>query len=89
MEEYISLTHSYTSHYYIAYDKYFTMLHKSLKQKPSPTARIVFQHGLDGDAGTDGEDGDYVEEGFMPLGLMPHLMTSIIYIPPISIGIPR
>ena len=54
----------------MTYDKYFTMLQtacmrydKSLKQKPSSTARAVYQHGLDGDSGTDGEDGDYIEEG--------------------------
>ena len=36
---------------------------KSLKQKPSPTARAVYQHELDGDSGTDGE------AGFMPYGI--------------------
>ena len=64
MEEYMSLTHSHTSHSSITYDKYFTMLQnacsrydKRLKQKPSPTARAVYQHELDGDSVTDGEDG--------------------------------
>ena len=41
---------------------------KSLKQKSSPTARAVYQHELDGDSGTVGEDEDYVEEGFAPDG---------------------
>ena len=52
MEEYMSLTNSYTSHYSITYDKCFTMLQnaciryeKSLKQKLSSTARAVYQHG--------------------------------------------
>ena len=69
----MSSTNSYSSHYSITYDKYFTMLQnvcirydKSLKQKPSSTARAVYQHELDGDSGTDGDDGDYVEEGFEP-----------------------
>ena len=39
---------------------------KSQKQKPSSTARAVYQHELDGDSGTDGHDGDYVAEGFVP-----------------------
>ena len=42
---------------------------KSLKQKPSPTAGAVYQHELDGDSGTDVEDGDYIEEGFMLDGI--------------------
>ena len=73
MEEYMSLTSSHTSHYSITYDKYYTMLQnacirydKSLKQKLSPTARAVYQQDLDGDSGRDGEDGDYVKEGFIP-----------------------
>ena len=37
---------------------------KSLKQKPSSTARAVSRHELDGDSCTDGDDGDYAEEGF-------------------------
>ena len=37
---------------------------ESLKQKPSSTARAVYQHELDEDLGTDGDDGDYVEEAF-------------------------
>ena len=59
----MSLTNSYTSHYSFTYDKYFTMLQnacirydRSLKQKPSPTARAVYEHKHDGDSGTDGED---------------------------------
>ena len=76
MEEYTSLTYSYSCHYSMTYDKYFTMLKnacirydKSLKQKPSSTARAVYQHELDGDSGTDGDDGDYVEEGFAADGI--------------------
>ena len=41
----------------------------NLKQKPSPTARAVYQHELDEGSGTDGDDGDYVEEGFAPDGI--------------------
>ena len=96
MEEYMSLTNSYTSHYSITSDKYFTMLQnacirydKSLKQKPSTTARAIYQYGLDRDSGTDCEDGDYVGEGFAPDGKILHLMTSTISIPPISIGVLR
>ena len=69
MEEYMSLTNSYSSHYSITYDKYFTMLQnacikydKSLKQKPSSRARAVYQHELDEDSGKDGDEGHYVEE---------------------------
>ena len=76
MEEYVSLTNSYASHYSATCDKYFTMLQNayiryntSLKPKHSPTARAVYQHGLDVDPGTEGEDGDYVEEGFMSEGI--------------------
>ena len=76
MEEYLSFTNSYSNHYSITYDKYFTMLQnvcirydKSLKQKPSPTARAVYQHELDGDSGTDGDEGDYVAERFAPDGI--------------------
>ena len=42
---------------------------KSLKQKPSPTSIAVYQHELDGDSGTDGEDTDYIEEVFAPDGI--------------------
>ena len=76
MEVYMFLTNSYSSHCSITYDKYFTMLqngyiryNKSLEQKPSSTARAVYQYELDGDSGTDGDDGDYVEQGFAPTGI--------------------
>ena len=53
MEDYMSFTNSYSSHYSIIYDKYLTMLQnacirydKSLKQKPSSTSRAVYQHEL-------------------------------------------
>ena len=76
MEDYMSLTNSYSSNYSITYDKYFTMLQnacirydKSLKQKPSPAARAVYQHEIDGDSVTDDDDGEYVEEGFAPDGI--------------------
>ena len=95
MEEYMSLTNSYTSHYSITYDKYFTMLQndcirhdKSLKQKPSPAARAVYQHELDGDSGTDGDDEDYIPLDLHPMGLTLHLMTSTTSTIPISIGHP-
>ena len=42
---------------------------KSLQQKPSPTARAVYWHELDGDSRTDSEDGDYVEERFTSDGI--------------------
>ena len=70
----MSLT-NYYSNYSITYDKYFTMLQnacirhdKTLKQKPSSTARAVYQHvnELDEDSGTNGDEGGYVEEGFTP-----------------------
>ena len=32
----------------------------------SPTARAVYQHELDGNSGTGGDDGDYVEEELTP-----------------------
>ena len=48
MEEYMSWRNIYSSHYFIMYDKYFTMLQnacirydKSPKQKPPSTARVV------------------------------------------------
>ena len=33
------------------------------------TARAVYQHEIDGDSGTDGDDGDYVEDGFAHDGI--------------------
>ena len=76
MEEYMSLTNSYTSHYSITHDKYFAMLQngsirydKSLKQKPSTTFRAVYQHELDGYSGTDVEDRNCVEERFSADGI--------------------
>ena len=51
LEEFMSLTQPSGGHYSLTYDKYFMMLqntcirfHKTLKHKPSPTSRAVYQH---------------------------------------------
>ena len=62
---------------------------KRLKQKPSSTARAVYQHELDGDSGSDGDDEDYVDKGFAPDRMTLYLMPSTISTPPISTGILR
>ena len=76
MPEYVSFPNSYSSHYSITYDKYFTMLQnacirydESLKQKPSSTTRAVYLHGVGETSGIDGYDMDYVEEEFAPDGI--------------------
>ena len=51
------------------YNKPVLEMRKSLKQKLSPTARAVYQHELDGDGSTDGEDGDYLEEVLVSDGI--------------------
>ena len=50
-EEFMSLTQPSGGHYSLTYDKYFMMLQnacirfdKTLKHKPSPTPRAVYQH---------------------------------------------
>ena len=75
MEEYMSLAHSSSGHYCIAYDKYLTMLQnacirydKSLKQNPSTTARAVYQHDLDEDQSVHEEADDYVYDNFDQMG---------------------
>ena len=92
MEEYMFLTNSYTSHYDITNKNYFTMLQnacirydKGLKQTPSPTARAVYLHRHGGDPGADGEDGDYLQERFMPGGIDNPSDDFYKSIPPIPI----
>ena len=71
MEEYMSLAHSYSGHFSLTYDKYFMMLQnacirydKNLKQKPSTTSRVVYQHELDEDPSVHDEEDDYLDENF-------------------------
>ena len=74
MEEYMSLTKSSTGQYSLTYDKYFMMLQnacircdKTLKHKPSPTSRAVYQHEIDDDDPCmHDEEDDYLDEGFAP-----------------------
>ena len=56
MEEYMSLTQTYSGQYSLTYDNYFMMLQnacirydKTLKHKPSPTSRAIYQHDIAGD----------------------------------------
>ena len=76
MEEYMSLTHYSTGQYSLTYDKYFMMLQdacirydKTLKQKPSTTSRAVCQYELDDDPSVHGEEDDYLDETFAPVGI--------------------
>ena len=76
MEEYMSLTQSSTGQYSLTYDKYFMMLQnacirydKTLKQKPSPTARAVYQHEVDDDPSIYDEEDDYLDDNFAPDGI--------------------
>ena len=69
MEVYMSLTHSSSGHFSIAYDKYLMMLQndcirydKTLKPKPSTTSRAVCQHDLDDDPSVQDEEDDYLDE---------------------------
>ena len=71
MEEYMSLTHSYSGHFSITYDKYFMMLQnasirydKTLKQKPSTTSRAGYQPELDEDPSVHDEEDDYLDDNF-------------------------
>ena len=56
MEEYMSLTQSSSGCYSLTYDEYIMILQnacirydKTMKHKPSPTSRAVYQHELDDD----------------------------------------
>ena len=77
MEEYMSLTQSSTGEYSLTYDKYFMMLQnacirydKTLKHKPSPTSRAVYQHELDDDDPCIPEDEEeYLDDDFAPDGI--------------------
>ena len=75
MEEYMSLTHSFSGHFSITYDKYFMMLQNAciryditLKQKPSKTSKAVYQHELDDPSVHDEED-DYLDDNTAPDGV--------------------
>ena len=56
MEEYMPLTQSSSGQYSLTHDKYFMMLQNaciqydmSLRHKPSPTSRAIYQHDIDDD----------------------------------------
>ena len=72
----MSLTHSSSGHFSITYDKYFMRLKnacirydKTLKQKPSTSSRVVYQHELDGHPSVLDEEDDYLDENFAPDGI--------------------
>ena len=77
MEEYMSLTQSSSGQYSLTYDKYFTMLQnaclrydKTLRHKPSPTSRAVYQHDIaDGDPPTYDDEEDYLGDDYVPDGI--------------------
>ena len=69
MEEYMSLTHSYSGHFSITYDKYFMMLQnacirydKTLKQNPYTTSRAAYQHELDEDSSVHDQEDDFLDD---------------------------
>ena len=74
MEEYLSLTQSSTGQYSLIYDKYFVMLQnacirydKTLKHKPSPTSRAVYQHDIaDDDPFIPDDEDEYLEDDYTP-----------------------
>ena len=77
MEEYMSLTQSSTGQYSLTYDKYFMMLQnacikydKTLKHKPSPASRAVYQHDIadDGPSIPD-DDEEYPEDDYAVDGI--------------------
>ena len=76
----MSLIQSSTGGYSLTYDKYFMMLQnacirydKTMKHKPSPTSRAVYQHELDaGDPGIFDEEEEYLEDDFAPDGIDIH-----------------
>ena len=72
----MSITHSSSGQFSITYDKYFMMLQntcirddKTLKQKPSTTARAVYQHELDEDPSVHDKEDDYLDDNFAPDGI--------------------
>ena len=76
MEEYMSLTHCCSGHFFITYDKYFMMWQnayircdKPPKQKPSTTSRAVYQHELDEALSVHDEEDDYLDDNFAPEGI--------------------
>ena len=77
MEEYMSLKQFFTSQFSLTYDNYFMMLQnacirydKTLKQKPSPTSRAVYQHEIeDDDPSIHDEENDYLDDNFAPDGI--------------------
>ena len=77
MEEYMSLTQSSSGQYSLTYDKYFMMLQnacisydKSLRHKPSPTSRAVYQHDIaDDDPPTYDDEGDYLGDDLVSDGI--------------------
>ena len=76
----MSLTQSSTGQYPLTYDKYFMMLQnacirydKSLKHKPSPTSRAVYQHIIaDDDPFIPDDDDEYLEDDYVPDGIDTH-----------------
>ena len=72
IKEYMSLTQPSNGQYSLTYDKYFMMLQnacirydKTLKHKPSPTSRAVYQHDIDDDDPPMYEDGEeYPEDDY-------------------------
>ena len=76
MEDFMSLTHSYSGHFSITNDKYFMMLQnacirydKTLKHKPSSTSKAAYQHELDAGPGVHDEEDDYLDDNFAPDGI--------------------
>ena len=77
MKEYMSLIQSSTGQYSLINDKYFMMLqnaciryNKTLKYKPSPTSRAVYQHEIDDDnLSMYDEEDDYLDDNFAPDGI--------------------
>ena len=73
----MSLTQSSTGQYSLTYDKYFMMLQNTcirydntLKHKPSPTSRGVYQHDIaDDDPSIPDDDDEYPEDDYVPDGI--------------------
>ena len=87
----MSLTHSYSDHFSITYDKDFMMLQntcirydKTLKHKPSTTSKAVYQHELDEDPSIHDEEDDSLDDNFAPDGIIHLLMISTISTTPTS-----
>ena len=76
MDEYMFLTHFSSGQYSLTYDKYSLLLQnacirydKTLKQKPSTTSRVAYQHELDDDPNVQDEEDDYLDENLAPDGI--------------------